>query len=347
MNCCVFRSDSTGTVSAAGPSPLAPTLGPAVFVVRGPEAYGRMLTMADEDDADAAIDGLYALDPGEFVAARTALAKRLKADGRKDAAAAVARLRRPSVVAGAINRAVRQHPDDVEAAIDAASRVVVAQADLMAGGEPGSLRSASTAQRAATAVVVRHAVAFAGATHTDAVRTTVDAALADPDLTEHLRAGTLTDTLAAPAGFGFGFDADAGPAAPRRRRSAAAGSPRTGTSRPPRLRSVPDPEPEPEDPDAELRAELDRRSAALDAAAAAQRTAEEALAEATTERDEAEEALASARARVRTAEAGNAAAGEAADAARAERDRLEELVEDLRRQLGEGADGPPRSRRRR
>lgn len=61
-------------------------------------------------------DDLYALPPEEFVAARDALARSLP----KDEAAAVRALRRPTVVAAAINAAVRRSPALV-ATLEAAS----------------------------------------------------------------------------------------------------------------------------------------------------------------------------------------------------------------------------------
>ena len=130
----------------------------------------------------------------------------MKAEGDKDGAAVVAKLSRPTIVAWALNRSARQDPERVAELIDAASRVARAQTDLMAGGDADELRAATAAQRSATAEVVHAAVALAGANHADAVRNTLDAALADPALTERLRSGTLSETLDAPAGFGFGFD---------------------------------------------------------------------------------------------------------------------------------------------
>ncbi len=159
--------------------------------------------MAEWDDE---VDELYGLDPGEFVAARNALAKQIKAGGDKARGAEVAKLPRPTIVAWAVNQAARRDPEQVTALVDAAERVATAQSDLMAGGEPAELRAATTAQRAAAAELVHAAVGLAGATHADSIRNTLDAAIARPELTGRLTSGTLTDTLDAPAGFGFGFD---------------------------------------------------------------------------------------------------------------------------------------------
>jgi hypothetical protein len=205
------------------------------------------------------VDELYALAPGEFVGARNALAKQMKADGRRDDAAVVAKLRKPSVVAWALNQAVRDAPDSLAAMIDAAGRQAVAQQDLLDGGDADALRDATAERRDAARAVVQAAVAHAGATHADAVRTTLDAAVADPDLVPLLRRGVLTDTLDAPAGFGFGFglgdDTDDEPAAPRRRPRASAGH----TS--PAATEQPDPGSDGRD-DADERARLEAAEAA-------------------------------------------------------------------------------------
>ena len=63
--------------------------------------------MAEWDDE---VDELYGLDPGEFVAARNALAKQIKAGGDKARGAEVAKLPRPSIVAWALNQAARRDP---------------------------------------------------------------------------------------------------------------------------------------------------------------------------------------------------------------------------------------------
>jgi hypothetical protein len=68
---------------------------------------------ADHPDDDARIDELYGLPVGDFVAAREALARELRSAGRKDAAAAVHSLRRPTIVPWSINQVARTHADQV------------------------------------------------------------------------------------------------------------------------------------------------------------------------------------------------------------------------------------------
>ena len=52
-------------------------------------------------------DDLYGLPLDRFVAERGALAKALRADGRRDEASRVAALRKPSVAAWAVNQLAR------------------------------------------------------------------------------------------------------------------------------------------------------------------------------------------------------------------------------------------------
>src|SRR3954453_1910413 len=82
-------------------------------------------------------DELYGLPDDEFTAARDALAKRLRGEKRREDADAVKALRRPSVAAGAINRAVREHGADELLAAGEALRA--AHERLLSGeGAPGS-----------------------------------------------------------------------------------------------------------------------------------------------------------------------------------------------------------------
>ncbi|HEX8105745.1 MAG TPA: hypothetical protein VF533_24225, partial [Solirubrobacteraceae bacterium] len=63
--------------------------------------------MAESGGLDAEVDALFALPLEEFVPARDALAKALRAEKRREDAKAVAALRRPSLGAWAVNQVVR------------------------------------------------------------------------------------------------------------------------------------------------------------------------------------------------------------------------------------------------
>jgi hypothetical protein len=188
-------------------------------------------------------DGLYSLPPEEFTAARNALAKELKASGDKVAAAEVAKLRRPSVGAHALNQVARQQPDLIEAALDAGIALRDAS-EAATTGDAGGVRTATAAERAAAQAVVKAARAHLGARGdalVPALLATLRAGALDAAVAEQLRAGTLTSEHEQ-AGFGFGLDAGDGVVAPRRAtKPAAKKAPR------PKLHAVPDlPAPDPE-----------------------------------------------------------------------------------------------------
>jgi hypothetical protein len=221
--------------------------------------------------------------------------KQLRATGRRDDAAAVAALRRPSPAAWALNLAARRAPDDVAA-------VLAAGDDLRAAslGEPGapSLREADAAHRAAAAALVATALRLAadagGPTPADVrqkVGETLRAALADDEVADELRAGRLQADHV-PAGFGLGLALpDTAPRtrpAPVKPARAAAGRDRAGAAAAPERRDEAAAE--------RARAKLARARDALVARAEA------------------------ARAALAAAEAGEATARDAARAARAEAD---------------------------
>jgi hypothetical protein len=90
----------------------------------------------------AVLRRLYAVPPGEFVAARNAAAKELRAAGDKDAAVEVAKLRRPPVEDWALNAVAVDHADQMGAALDAAARMRDAQAAAVEGREGADVRGA-------------------------------------------------------------------------------------------------------------------------------------------------------------------------------------------------------------
>jgi hypothetical protein len=87
------------------------------------------------DPVDEAADRLYALPFEEFIPERDATAKRLRKEGEKDAAAAVAKLPKPSQVAWVANQLGRAGAGDLLAAGDA-----LREAQLGGGGPRGPAR---------------------------------------------------------------------------------------------------------------------------------------------------------------------------------------------------------------
>jgi hypothetical protein len=147
---------------------------------------------------------LYALDPGDFIAARTALAKALKAEGDKDIAAVVGKLRKPSPVAWALNQIARSQPDLVEEALEA-TRSLRDASDAAVGGDASRFRDAAAAERAATRALADEAGDLLGPRGVDLrlqLEGTVRAAGLDDEVAEELRAGCLSTHHDA-SGFGF------------------------------------------------------------------------------------------------------------------------------------------------
>src|SRR5438034_1483998 len=96
-------------------------------------------------------EALYGLPLEEFVPARDALARELRGAGRRDEAAAVAALRKPSVAAWAANQAVRSQPKAARELWAAGDALLAAHEAAVAGRSGGgaALRDAAARHRAA------------------------------------------------------------------------------------------------------------------------------------------------------------------------------------------------------
>lgn len=264
------------------------------------------------------LDDLYAAEPEEFVAARNALAKQLKAAGDKDTAAEVARLRRPPVSAWALNQVARSRPDEIEALMTAAADLAGALADP-AGAD---LRAIQRAFRSAIEAVVRTTLDVVSSSGRNpspglqqAIQATLQAAAVDDGIALALRSGVLAEDEPAP-GFLFVESDEASPARPATKpatkAAAPVGSPRKAAigrrTRP--TRAAADPAP------AETTPETTGAKAGATAGAKAERAAERAA------QREADRSAAKERARLEAEER---------EAERRRRARLAELRSDAKR----------------
>src|SRR4051812_4609994 len=176
--------------------------------------------MADDPTLDERIDALYAGPAEEFIAARDALVKELRALKDKDGAATVKALRKPTVAAWAVNRVVHQSGDDVRRLVDIGDELRAAHEALLEGHGDGGVREATAKRREVVGELTDRAVAELGGgspgeAQREAISHTFDAAVADPDAAEAVVAGRLTKELHAPSGFGGGLVfADAAPSRP-------------------------------------------------------------------------------------------------------------------------------------
>jgi len=148
---------------------------------------------------------LFALPPEEFIAARDRLAAELKDAGKADEATEVKKLRRPSIVAWAVNAASREGADEVAALREAGQELRRAQRKTLSGGGGEDLRAATDARRALIQTLADagvRAIGARGGAHRDAIAATFDAASVDDELGERLQAGTLEREARPTAGFG-------------------------------------------------------------------------------------------------------------------------------------------------
>jgi DNA repair exonuclease SbcCD ATPase subunit len=110
---------------------------------------GQSLGVEDE------VDELADVPPEQFVAARDALAKQLKADGKTAEAAEVKKLRKPTVTRWVADQVLRHHAADVDALRRALDRVAAAQEAAITRGDRTELSEATAERRDAVTALER------------------------------------------------------------------------------------------------------------------------------------------------------------------------------------------------
>lgn len=151
--------------------------------------------------------------PERFIAARDALVARLRETGRTAEAATVKALRKPTVVAWALDQLASRDAEGLQALLDAGAEVRAAQQAALSSkrGAADRLRAAGAARRGAVADLAAVSIAAleeagrGGATHADAIVQALEVCSIDPDSGAALAAGTLQRPPKAGAGFGDVF----------------------------------------------------------------------------------------------------------------------------------------------
>lgn len=138
---------------------------------------------------DDALDELYGVAPGEFVTVRNTLRDRLRDAGEPDAARAIARARRPTTAAWALNQLAREHPELIEAVLERTSDLAALQARALPG-QADEIRDATARRRRALDGATDAAVAIAR-------RVTDNAESYRPALLAAIEGGSLEDEGAA------------------------------------------------------------------------------------------------------------------------------------------------------
>ncbi len=267
-------------------------------------------------DLESAVDELYAGSPDDFIERRKTLVAQARAAKDRPLATAVGALRRPTRSAWLVNLYAREAPDELGSLLDLGEALQAAQQQLSGP----DLRRLSVDRGKALTAATRRAVALGHDHGYDApeaarleVTQTLQAALADPDVAEQVRTGTVTQ---AQSYGGFGAFALAPPT--------------TATAAEPQSPQAETPEAEAsaagtaDDEADERRAEAESRVQAAEAALS--EAADDADA-ATTRADELADRVEALRAELADAER---AESEAQRSARSARKRVSELEADVR-----------------
>jgi hypothetical protein len=169
----------------------------------------------------AGIDDLYGLPLAEFTPARNALAKRLRADGEREAADEAGSARKPTASAWAVNQLVRREGKQIEDLLSLGGELREAQARLVGGGDAGDVLALSDRERGLVQELVEKGAGILEASAGRASEATLE------DLRETLHAAALDEEAAAAVAGGrlvkekraIGLGLGAGGAASPRKRA--------------------------------------------------------------------------------------------------------------------------------
>ncbi|WP_165070137.1 transposase [Marisediminicola senii] len=149
-------------------------------------------------DLQSIADELYALSPGEFVAARNAAAAVARKRGDADLAAQLRALPKPAVAAWMVNMLVRHRADEIDEVIELGESMRQAQNDLDRQG----ITELSTARRSLVQAIGRQAGELAEelgqrlpASAVPDLEATLHAVMADADAATAARTGRLVRAL--------------------------------------------------------------------------------------------------------------------------------------------------------
>jgi hypothetical protein len=155
--------------------------------------------IAASQPSDEALRRLYGLPLDAFTAERDALAKQLRDEGRRDDAATVKALKKPSLPAWAVNQLSRRHGKDVHRLLDAGESLRKAHEGLPARGGRAKLRAAADTERELVSKLVERArpllseMGSPSAANLERVRNTLHAAAGDAQLRTELSAGRVVN----------------------------------------------------------------------------------------------------------------------------------------------------------
>lgn len=166
-------------------------------------------------DVEPELDRLYQLPPGEFTAGRDELAKRLRAEGEREEAEEVKKLRKPTAAVWLVNRLARERELDVQRLAKAGQALGASQArasDDFTSARDEEQRALERLRGAAQEVADREGI---GAPSVERATQTLRAASLTDEGRRLLKRARLTEELQPP-----GFEALTGMSQPSPRRPA-------------------------------------------------------------------------------------------------------------------------------
>jgi hypothetical protein len=149
---------------------------------------------------DETLDQLYGVDPDKFVSERKRLARELKDAGDGEAADAVAKVRKPTVAAWALNQLARKQRRDVDLLLDAGHRLRQAQEGVVGGADRAAFEQAQKTERDALRRLTQHASELLGGASSQAlaqITSTLRTAAVSEEGRELLARGRFTAPLEA------------------------------------------------------------------------------------------------------------------------------------------------------
>jgi hypothetical protein len=156
---------------------------------------------------DEEIDALFQLQPDRFTAARDDLAKRLRESGDKASAAEVRKLRKPTLIAWALNQLARRHRRELEELIEAGQALRGVQRMALSGVKGGEFREATARRRTLVQLLTKRGLEILkevgrgpqGAE--EEIGRWLEAGSSGADAEEVLLGGRLSKPIAASVGF--------------------------------------------------------------------------------------------------------------------------------------------------
>lgn len=199
---------------------------------------------ADDLDAleseRAEIDRLFALPLDRFTAARDELSARMRREGKRQLAARIKALKKPTVPVWAVDQLARLRPEKMQALVRAGDALRQAQGRVLAGAEVEALREASKHERALVSELTRHAASIlerAGfspsPSHLELVRQTLRALASASEADRRLAARGWLSRPLRPASFGELLGEIPAPTSRKRSRATAPAAAAPARPRPP------------------------------------------------------------------------------------------------------------------